>query len=1592
MEFRILGPLEVRADREAVPLGGIKPRTLLAVLLLQPNEPVSAERLALALWGDDAPPAAVRTVQVYVSRLRKALGGGDVLETTPAGYRLNVRPGELDRERFEDLVEAGRGALAADDAARAAEILREALGLWRGPPLAELTFENSIHADVARLEEQRIEAVETRVEADLAAGREAELVGELRQLVALYPTRERLAGQLMLALYRCGRQADALESYNRARRTLVEDVGIEPGRELRRLHEAILHQDATLEPAPAAAELPQALDAGTAPALEGRGGELAWLRERWEATLAGPGSLVAVIGARGAGKTRLAAELAGEAHAEGSAVLYAAGGGPAEPALAAIARARAAAAPTLLVVDDIDRADVAVLNALTDLPRDAPVLALGTGEDVDALRRLGPDASLQLAPLGLDAVRAIGVAHAPPHVRDEVPAARLLEESDGIARRVHTLARQWARREAAARVREMATTRSELRSMEQQVADDVEALEATRPPDAATNADDAAIVCPFKGLASFQTADARYFFGRERLVAALVARLVGATLLGIVGPSGSGKSSALQAGLLPALAGGVLPGSDDARQIVMRPGAHPLRELRRALDDAGPDGPLVLAVDQFEETFTRCRDEAERAGFVEEILGLADAPCTVIVAVRADHYGRCAAYPALSSMLAANHVLVGPMRDDELRRAVECPARRAGLLVEPELVDALVGDVTGEPGALPLLSTALLELWQQRDGRRLRHATYERTGGVRGAVARLAEDAYGRLDDDGRAAARNVLLHLADVRDDGTVERRRLPLEDLGGEDDPGVSRVVARLADSRLLTVSAGTVELAHEALLREWPRLRRWIDDDRDTLRLERSLSLAADEWERLDRDDGALLRGARLAEARVASEHGGLPLPASARDFLDASLARFRRDRAARRRRLTFAFAALAVGLVAITVVAGVAVHQAGQARDERDTAISRELALQSGRMLNGDPELGVRLALLALDKAPTAQAGAALRQALPAFHPYTSLTVDPNDANAAAYSPDGRRLVTGGAVGAAIWDVATHRRIARLPSDHGAVQAARFSPSGDRVALGFQDGAVAVTDASLRAPRDVLGATGHEIGAVAFSGNGKRLAAALGDGTVRVLATDGGGSDVRLSGHKGAVLGVDISRDGRRVASAGKDGSVRLWSLPASGASEILHDGDLPERDVVFSPDGSQLMAVGDDRRIRFWDARTGAAEPSISGEGRELISAAFSADSRRFAAAGFDGTTRVWRAGVGPPVAVLRGQHARILDLGFGPTEDRVVTAGDDGTVRLWDAGRTQAWTVPSLTYDAQFNRDGRSIVTGSADGTARVWNPITGEVRTRLDGPDGPTLALFSPVADTVVVKNPSAARLWPVGATSATVAVQLPKGRAMYSAELGGNGKRLLYVDDAGHVVVRDLASGRDTPLEGGPKKVNGAVFSPDGRYVAAAPDRDVVVWRVDRPGRPISVLSGHRGSVNALDISRDDRIVTAGADGTIRIWDTVGHQLVTMQGNADEVTTAIFTRDGKQVLSSGQDGTVRLFDARTGTVLAVLRSAESELYDVALSRDGNIATLGRGEVVRVSPCDFCGSLDRVRALALSRSPRPLSAAERKQFLAAAQ
>src|SRR3954453_10975775 len=762
-------------------MGEGRQRALLALLLLHRNQPVSSDRLIDALWGEASPPTAAKVLQNNVRALRRALDDPDGrrLQTHGHAYALSVGDGELDVDRFERLVHDGADALADGRPADAATRLRDALALWRGPALADVAYEAFAQPEIARLEEARIDALERRIDADLALGRHADVVSELDALVVQHPLREHLRSQRMLALYRCGRQAEGLAAFREARRMLVEEVGVEPGADLRALHDAILRQDAALDLAPAT--LPRELDPAGLPLMVGRDRELAWLRAQWETARGGAGQLVVLTGAPGAGKTRLAAELASEAHRDGAVVRYVDAAATGVALDAALDGARDATRPTLIVVDDADAPDAP--PALADAIGTAPVLAVVTGHDPEwlaAARRLA------LGPLDREAVRRIAQLYAPDDGSGDgaVPVDELREASGGVPARVHDTAAEWARRRARRRVGasvpRTAAGRTELRRAEAEVARGVVELQEARERRDRFAGHGPPVVCPFKGLASFDAGDTEYFFGRERLTAELVARAVGAPLLGGVGPSGSGKSSVVRAGLLPAFADGVLPGSDEWRQVLLRPGEHPLRELRESAAQTSAGERVVVIVDQFEEVFTACRDANERAAFADALVRLARADRSfVVLALRADFYGRCATYPALSRLLGSNHVLVGPMQRDELRRAIELPAQRAGLDVEPALVDGLLADVEDEPGGLPLLSTALLELWQRRDGRTLGLATYEATGGVRGAVGRLAEDAFGRLDPAEQTVARTVLLRLTGQGSGGAVVRRRVALAEL---------------------------------------------------------------------------------------------------------------------------------------------------------------------------------------------------------------------------------------------------------------------------------------------------------------------------------------------------------------------------------------------------------------------------------------------------------------------------------------------------------------------------------------------------------------------------------------------------------------------------------------------------------------------------------------------------------------------------------------------------------------------------------------------------------------------------------------------
>ncbi|HKN55133.1 MAG TPA: hypothetical protein VJX66_21745, partial [Amycolatopsis sp.] len=493
---------------------------------------------------------------------------------------------------------------------------------------------------------------------------------------------------------------------------------------------------------------------------------------------------------------------------------------------------------------------------------------------------------------------------------------------------------------------------------------------------------------PYVGLTAFGPEDAGRFFGRERLVEKLTRRLARQRFLAVLGASGSGKSSVLRAGLIPAMV--------PAPTILMTPGARPLQECavkfaaalgltsgamladftadpanlglaaRQLMADR--EGDVVLVVDQFEEVFTLCADIEERHRFLAALVAATEDPAgriRVVLGIRTDFYTHCAQHPELAEAMQDAQILVGPMTTEELRQAISQPAIDAGYRVETALVSRLVADATGQPGVLPLLSHALLETWRRRRGTTLTLAGYESTGGIERAVAQTSEHTFGTLSARQQRLARQVFLRMTALGEGTEDTKRRISRDELD-TDDADAAVVLDRLASARLVMLDDTGIEIAHEALIRGWPRLREWLAEDRDGLRVHRQLTEATDAWESVYEDQGWLYRGTRLAIAREWAARQDSELSQRERRFLDASLQVERaeqeltRRRARRLRQLVALLAVLLLFAVGATVYA---VNAQSTATSQRNNALAQKVAGQALALHGTDPALASQLALAA-----------------------------------------------------------------------------------------------------------------------------------------------------------------------------------------------------------------------------------------------------------------------------------------------------------------------------------------------------------------------------------------------------------------------------------------------------------------------------------------------------------------------------------------------------------------------------------------------------------------------------------------------------
>jgi WD40 repeat protein len=1073
-------------------------------------------------------------------------------------------------------------------------------------------------------------------------------------------------------------------------------------------------------------------------------------------------------------------------------------------------------------------------------------------------------------------------------------------------------------------------------------------------------------VCPYKGLARFETVDAEFFFGREQVVAEAIGYLVEGRFLALVGPSGSGKSSLLRAGLMHALGSGALPGSDRWAYSVIRPGSHPLEALAHALNEKREHS--MLAIDQFEELFTACSDVGERTEFLDTITEAAvgaDGTTTIVIAMRADFYGRCAEHRALASLLASRQILVGPMDPEELRRAIERPAHRAGLTLEGELVDSLVSDTVDQPGGLPLLSTALLELWTQRRDRTLRLSDYIRAGGIEGAVARLAEEAFGRLDGNAQAAAKRILLRLAAPGVGADVVRRRAPLSEFDLDRDADASRAMTVLTDARLVIVAEGTAEIAHEALLREWPRLRTWLEEDAEGRKLHRHITESTHEWDEGGHDPADLYRGARLTAAWEWAEPHQADVNDLERTFLRASRAASEGEASRARRtnrRLRGLLVGVAVLLAASLVIGDLALTQRDRATGALTLSDAGRLASRS--RLEADPQLALLMAREAVNINDSAETRSALFAALERTPAITGRIYAPggpsplgDERQWIAISPDGSELAIGDTGPTVEFIDAIHRVPIGAVDVGSGTERAEFSSDGKTLAVVTSAGDLVSVDVAARTVRDRVSVKGS-VDAIAFDPQGGRL------------LTAEHGADMRefLVPRDTTTL----ESIGRKVPTPGRDRAVFPQISPPLSIFAM-----------AFAPDGSGLVTTRDNGPTLLWDAglntvrryAIGGQDVVVSPDGR-VAALIENSDSHNEGNVSFlNLRTGDVRTGSGGHHGPFKTEYEAV-GVTFTPDGNSVVTVGNDSRLLIWDVATASVRTRLAETGDMPLrgpvlSADGTTAYTTDRNRDVVIWD-LSGSHR--LDRPftagtGFPGWPWFAMSPDGKLIAVPSS----PEGGKRdgiSLVDTSDPHVIRRIPQDLQGSSTPLAFSPDSATLAVSswnneqgrsdvrlwDVASGKMTAtLQPSRQRLTALKFSPDGRLLVGAtgssPHRGYFyVWR---PGTPDQQADRFRTPrlVEDLTFTPDGSklvLSTGWADGgDFVVWDAAAQRIVKIV-HADDagVWTADVSNDGRTLMTGGQTGIVRLWELSTGKPLgAPLGGLRGSTDTVDLSPNGSTA-----------------------------------------------
>jgi len=1128
-------------------------------------------------------------------------------------------------------------------------------------------------------------------------------------------------------------------------------------------------------------------------------------------------------------------------------------------------------------------------------------------------------------------------------------------------------------------------------------------------PSHATNSHAPGVECPYKGLRSFQTADAEYFFGRESLIAHLITKLD--RFLAVVGPSGIGKSSVINAGLIPALQAGELPGSERWQYVECVPGENPWEALEAALrpfaplsalplfpeilhgkDVLGPtiqrifpDGDVFLFVDQFEELFTQTKDKTRRDLFLENLctaVRAAESRLRVVIALRADFYDRPLTYPVLGELIQQHTEIVLPLTPEQLEQAIIKPAEQVGLSLETGLLATIIADTKG---MLPLLQYTLMALFEHRAETVLTRTAYETMGGVSGALLGRAEMLYTRFGD----AMRQLFLRLIWVDENLQVSRQRVPLSEVQSLDiDSGtLDALIDGLADDRLLTFdydrlrAQPTLEIAHEALITHWQRLTDWVNDYRTDLRLDRQLRASVQEWLNAGRDPDYLMSGSRLHHYELWAAEGALPLSKPVKAFLALSRRaedlrehkhrRLQQQAINRLRYLVVVMALFATVVVGLLFLVAYNRHEAD--RQEREAQSYSLVSSAQLALKNGNTDLAVTLALAA-------------NRIVPDPPPLVQQTLFE-----AGYAQGTRRVFRG---------------------HSGSITALRFRSDGRAVLSGSVDGKLIMWDIESGSSSHIATLPDSVfVTSLALNKRGQTALVGLSDGTILLWDVVGWRNILTFSKHQRAITGVAFSPDEQTVYSVSQDGRLKAWDAITGVNLKTETPFDAGLNSIALSANGTTaLIATGNTRYwidsdtdqnnpsfILLWDVQKDREIRRFTGQSAQVVNAVFSADEKYILSSFTDGELILWDTTTGQPIRRLEGRRSQTTFVALSPDGRRVLTSSWDTSVILWDVSTGkpvhQFQGHRGIVTQVQFSPDGKTAISGASDGELRLWNIESDMVLRDFGGTDtNVNAAAFNPAKQWVMAAGSDGiVTQWKLADNAARNRFQsLPNGA--WSVAISTDGQYVLVASGRSRLSLFEASTGRLLQrFEGHTDTILDVKFSPDShfafslsrdgtlrqwevetgrerrqfvfegtlpRVIALSADgRAVAVGGINMPiqgwiiatGEPLVSITPE--TLLSMTYSPDGKYLAGGTlSGAILIWDSVTGQLKRrLEGHTDGVQSLTFSADGTMLLSTSDDDSIILWSLQTGNELIRYRDSARWAW---FHPDGILTVSERGEV----------------------------------------